>query len=154
MIIQASFSMRKRSMQNNRLLAFGGSGFQRRTWDTGQLLISSFSALFLLDEEEEHAEAEQEDGQDVQEDAGEAEAAEEEGEVREVAQEEEAASPLKCCLNSTRLHFKKKWLLSNKEALFQGSFQDASQFVKSCQPQYLECQLTFLTPKFWITCTK
>ena len=36
---------------------------------------------FFSDEEEEHAEAEQEDGQDVQEDAGEAEAAEEEGEV-------------------------------------------------------------------------
>merc|ERR1712130_706804 len=33
------------------------------------------------DEEEEHAEAEQEDGEDVQEDAGEAEAREEEGEV-------------------------------------------------------------------------
>merc|ERR1712061_308805 len=33
------------------------------------------------DEEEEHAEAQQEDGQDVQEDAGEAEASEEEGEV-------------------------------------------------------------------------
>merc|ERR1711928_73747 len=39
------------------------------------------------DEEEEHAEAQQEDGQDVQEDAGEAEA----------AQQEEAASPLKSC---------------------------------------------------------
>ena len=37
--------------------------------------------MFLLDKEEEHAEAEQEDGQDVQEDAGEAEASEEEGEV-------------------------------------------------------------------------
>ena len=55
-----------------------------------------FKVLFLLDEEEEHAEAEQEDGQDVQEDAGEAEAAEEEGEVWEVAQEkQEAADPLK-----------------------------------------------------------
>ena len=50
-----------------------------------QVWIPPFSFLllstFLLDEEEEHAEAEQEDGQDVQEDAGEAEAAEEEGEV-------------------------------------------------------------------------
>ena len=42
--------------------------------------FSSFK-LVLSDEEEEHAEAQQEDGQDVQEDAGEAEAAEEEGEV-------------------------------------------------------------------------
>merc|ERR1712024_280460 len=71
------------------------------------------------DEEEEHAEAKQEDGQDVQEDAGEAETAEEEGEVREVAQEEEAASPLKCCQRGFIL--RKKWLLSNKEALFQFS---------------------------------
>ena len=50
--------------------------------------------MFLLDKEEEHAEAEQEDGQDVQEDAGEAEASEEEGEVWEAAQGEEAASSL------------------------------------------------------------
>ena len=51
--------------------------------DTGldsTIQFSSFK-LVLSDEEEEHAEAEQEDGQDVQEDAGEAEAAEEEGEV-------------------------------------------------------------------------
>ena len=88
-------------------------------------LSTSFS-----DEEEEHAEAKQEDGQDVQEDAGEAEAAEEEREVREAAQEKEAASPLKCFLYSTRLRFKQwdPWnSFSNKEALFWGSFQDLSQ---------------------------
>ena len=48
--------------------------------------LSFFAILILFpDEEEELAEAEQEDGEDVQEDVGEAEAAEEEGEVREVA---------------------------------------------------------------------
>ena len=51
-------------------------------------------AFLSSDEEEEHAEAQQEDGQDVQEDAGEAEASEEEGEVWEAAQGEEAASSL------------------------------------------------------------
>ena len=74
--------------------------------DTG--LFSSILCFLLFwaffsDEEEEHAEAEQEDGQDVQEDAGEAEAAEEEGEVWEVEQEEEAASPLKNCSNKRAL---------------------------------------------------
>merc|ERR1712130_281030 len=61
------------------------------------------------DEEEEHAEAKQEDGQDVQEDAGEAEAA-----------EEEAASPLKCFLLLKRLPFSSlKWLLFTKRLFFE-----------------------------------
>ena len=55
------------------------------------------------DEEEDLAEAEQEDGQDVQEDVGEGEAAEEEREVREVAQEDQEASPMKRSLPSRRL---------------------------------------------------
>ena len=64
----------------------------------------SFPILFFFsDEEEELAEAEQEDGQDVQEDVGEAEAAEEEGEVREVAQEGQEAGPLKRSLPSRKL---------------------------------------------------
>merc|ERR1712107_632212 len=57
----------------------------------------------LTHEEEELAEAEQEDGQDVQEDVGEAEAAEEEGEVREVAQEDQEAGPLKRSIPTRRL---------------------------------------------------
>ena len=66
--------------------------------------LSFFAILILFpDEEEELAEAEQEDGQDVQEDVGEAEAAEEEGEVREVAQEDQEASPMKMRLPSRRL---------------------------------------------------
>merc|ERR1712223_1015139 len=59
--------------------------------------------VFDADEEEDLAEAEQEDGQDVQEDVGEGEAAEEEGEVREVAQEDQEASPMKRSLPSRRL---------------------------------------------------
>merc|ERR1712213_208412 len=47
--------------------------------------------------------SEKEDGQDVQEDVGEGEAAEEEGEVREVAQEDQEAGPLKRSLPSRRL---------------------------------------------------
>ena len=67
-------------------------------------LLSFFLQFyFSSDEEEELAEAEQEDGQDVQEDVGEAEAAEEEGEVREVAQEDQEAGPLKRRLPSRRL---------------------------------------------------
>ena len=93
--------------------------------DTGFYQIKMLKSLSLStsfsDEEEEHAEAKQEDGQDVQEDAGEAEAAEEEREVREAAQEKEAASPLKCFLYSTRLRFK-QWVpwnsFSNKESFF------------------------------------
>ena len=66
--------------------------------------LSFFAILILFpDEEEELAEAEQEDGEDVQEDVGEAEAAEEEGEVREVAQEDQEAGSLKRRLPSRRL---------------------------------------------------
>ena len=67
------------------------------------IFLSFFNSNFFSDEEEELAEAEQEDGQDVQEDAGEGEAAEEEGEVREVAQEDQEAGSLKRSLPRRKL---------------------------------------------------
>lgn len=82
---------------------------QPKVFDAGSFSYPTISfflfviLIFFSDEEEELAEAEQEDGQDVQEDVGEAEAAEEEGEVREVAQEGQEAGPLKRSLPSRKL---------------------------------------------------
>ena len=82
---------------------------QPKVFDAGSFSYPTISfflfviLIFFSDEEEELAEAEQEDGQDVQEDVGEAEAAEEEGEVREVAQEDQEAGPLKRSIPTRRL---------------------------------------------------
>ena len=118
---------------------------ERRTGLFSTLSFFLFAILvFFSDEEEELAEAEQEDGQDVQEDVGEAEAAEEEGEVREVAQEDQEAGsskrrPLESPLQGTtsrrpRSRFLEEESPNNKEALTRGSLQFVSQLLKSCQP--------------------